>query len=328
MAVFTHVDAQDVEAFLAGYALGRLVSCTGIVEGTENTNYRLVTTAGRFILTLIERRTEESALPFVFGLMRHLAEAGAPVAEPVADVGGRVIRRLAGRPAVIVRALEGVAVADPDPGACAAAGAALARLHRAGASFRQHRDNPYGPAAWDDLLAACGRRAGGSKDGEAAALLARCRDARNELMAGWPGAGDLPAGPIHADLFPDNMFFRDGAVSGIFDFYFACVDPGAYDLAIMLASWCFDAANRWDEARARALLRGYDGERRLADAERRALGRLAAGAALRFTLTRLYDRLHPVPGAVITPKDPAAFEARLAHFLAAPDLGDLVATQH
>ncbi len=324
MAVFTHVTEEEVTEFLAGYALGRLIRVRGIREGTENTNYRLVTTAGRFILTLIERRTEESALPFIFGLMRHLAEAGAPVAEPVADVSGRIIRRLAGRPAVIVRMLDGRAEDDPAPWACAAAGAALARLHRAGASFGKGRTNPYGSENWPDLLAACGKRVQEGREDGHRAILTRCEEALGVLGARWPASSALPAGAVHADLFPDNMFFLSDQVSGIFDFYFACTDFWAYDLAIMLAAWCFDADNRFAEARARALVQGYDGERRLQDSERRALGILAAGAALRFTLTRLYDALHPVPEAVVTPKDPAQFAARLAFFRTSSDLGDLV----
>ena len=323
MAVFTHVREEEVAAFLGGYALGRLVSVQGIREGTENTNYRLVTTAGRFILTLIERRTEESALPFIFGLMRHLAEAGAPVAEPVADLGGRIIRRLAGRPAVIVRMLDGRAEEDPSPPSCAAAGAALARLHRAGASFARTRPNPYGAPTWRDLAVTCGKRIRESGTGGHDAILAHCEEALAVIDERWPAAAALPTGAIHADLFPDNMFFLGDRVSGIFDFYFACTDFWAYDLAIMLAAWCFDADNRFREERARALLQGYDGERRLQDGERRALGTLATGAALRFTLTRLYDALHPVPDAVVTPKDPAEFAARLAHFRTAADLGDL-----
>ncbi len=324
MAVFTHVTEEEVAEFLAGYALGHLICVQGIREGTENTNYRLVTTAGRFILTLVERRTEESALPFVFGLMRHLAEAGAPVAEPVADVGGRIIRRLAERPAVIVRMLDGRAEEDPAPGICAAAGAALARLHRAGASFGKKRTNPYGAENWPDLLAACGKRIGEAEAERHHAVLAQCAQALDICGELWPAFSILPAGAIHADLFPDNMFFLDDQVSGIFDFYFACTDLWAYDLAIMLAAWCFGADNRFEEARARALIQGYDSERRLQDGERRALDTLAAGAALRFTLTRLYDALHPVADAVVTPKDPAEFAARLAFFRTSSDLGDLV----
>ncbi len=324
MAVFTHVREDEVAEFLGGYALGRLVSVHGIREGTENTNYRLVTTAGRFILTLVERRTEESALPFIFGLMRHLAEAGAPVAEPVADVGGRIIRRLAGRPAVIVRMLEGRAQQDPSSRSCAAAGAALARLHRAGASFAMDRANPYGAESWQDLVASCGKRIQEVDKDCHYSVLAQCEEALAMIGERWPAFSALPTGAIHADLFPDNMFFLDDRVSGIFDFYFACTDFWAYDLAIMLAAWCFDTDNRFREARARALVQGYDGERRLQDGERRALGVLAMGAALRFTLTRLYDALHPVPDAVVTPKDPAEFVTRLTHFRASPDLGDLV----
>lgn len=327
MAVFTPIDEKDLAGFLSDYALGPVRRFAPIPEGTENTNYALETDAGRFILTLVERRTPADDLPFVLHLMRHLAESGAPVSEPVADHAGRVLKHLKERPAIILRWLEGRSAIDPDVEQCALAGAALARLHLAARSFADERLNPYGPARWPRLLAECGELAATPRHAtEAAAtdtaaveqfdtLLARCRESAARLADGWPTADHgLPRGAIHADLFPDNLFFADARVSGIFDFYFACTDLLAYDLAVMAASWCFDRANRFHLDRWRALTTAYAAERPLDDAEWRALPLLCTGAGLRFTLTRLVDRLRPMDRAQVVLKDPWEFAHRMAFF--------------
>ncbi len=336
MAVFTPIEETDLAGFLSDYALGPVRRFVAIPEGTENTNYALETDAGRFILTLIERRTPADDLPFVLGLMRHLAESGAPVSEPVADRSGTILKRLKDRPAIVLRWLDGRSAADPTASQCALAGAALARLHLAGRSFPQTRRNPYGPARWPQLLRECSDLAGGSarpardaasepasqdasEDGAVAhldALLARCRERVVHLADAWPAAdvSTLPRGAIHADLFPDNLFFSQDRVSGIFDFYFACTDLLAYDLAVTAASWCFDRANRFHFDRWRALVGAYAGERGLCDAERRLLPLLCEGAGLRFTLTRLIDRLRPAGRALVALKDPWEFAHRMVFF--------------
>ncbi|RMF11930.1 MAG: homoserine kinase [Alphaproteobacteria bacterium] len=325
MAVFTPIDEKDLAGFLSDYALGPVRRFAAIPEGTENTNYALETEAGRFILTLIERRTPADDLPFVLGLMRHLAESGAPVSEPVADRSGIVLKPLKGRPAIVLRWLEGRSAEDPGVAQCALAGAALARLHLAARSYGVERPNPYGPDRWPQLLAesealaATGTGGAESRDGATvehlAALLARCRECADALAAEWP-ANDrrLPRGAIHADLFPDNLFFAEDRVSGIFDFYFASTDLLAYDLAVAAAAWCFDRANRFHLDRWRALTAAYAAERPLDDAEWRALPLLCTGAGLRFTLTRLVDRLRPLDRALVVLKDPWEFAHRMAFF--------------
>jgi len=306
MAVFTEISSSRLERFLSDYALGAVQRFSPIAEGTENTNYRLDTEAGRYVLTVFEKRTPEEALPYVEALMRHLAAAGQPVPQPIADREGRVLKRLAGKPALIVAFLPGQAVDTPTPRHCRAAGEALARLHLAANGFTLRRENPYGQASWRAMAKSCA-----SAGGEGG-ILATLEEALDELDRGWPHA--LPSGACHTDLFPDNVFFRNGEVSGLIDFYFACEEMLAYDLAVCLVSWCFDDKNRYCKSRGFEMTAGYEAARKLTDREREALPLLCMGAAMRFTLTRLYDSLHPQPAALVVEKDPAEFASRLLHF--------------
>ncbi|MFQ5348085.1 MAG: homoserine kinase [Rhodothalassiaceae bacterium] len=309
MAVFTHVSTPDLERFLAAYDLGEVRQLLPIAEGIENTNYRLETTTGRHVLTLFERRTPEDALPFVIALLEHLAGKSAPVPRPIPDRQGRCLSRLCGRPALVVSFLEGRAVDTPDAAHCRAAGVALARLHETAADFAATRANPFGIAGWSPLLAACRKVAHDRRD---IILCDRVAAALAMLPQDWPLS--LPRGTCHADLFPDNVFFAGDRVSGIIDFYFSATDALAYDLAIALAAWGFDAANHWDRSRAQALLAGYEEIRALTPAERDWLPAFCLGAAVRFTLTRLYDRLHPREEALVREKDPGEFAARMDFF--------------
>jgi len=304
VAVFTPVDEADAEPFISRFGLGRLRGLTPIAEGVENTNYRLDVDQGSFVLTLFEGRTDAAALPFCLGLTRHAAERGLPCARALTDEDGGMIGRLNDRPAAILNWLPGAARPRPTLADQTAAGVLLARLHLAAADYPAHRDNPVGPAARRALFARCGARATGADR----ALL--------ERMAPWVGDGapdftGLPRGPIHADYFPDNILFEGGAVSGLIDFYFACVDALAYDLAIALSAWGFDENGAPLPAALKAFQAGYESIRPLTEAERAALPGLGAVAAVRFTLTRLHDRLFHDPRALVTPKDPAPFLRRL-----------------
>lgn len=305
MAVYTHVTPEDVRAFLAGYDIGGLRALEGIREGVENSNYLLVTDRGRFILTLYEKRVSPADLPFFLGLMEHLAARGVPCPVPVRGRDGRSLRELRGRPAAIVTFLEGRSAKRIEPPHCASLGAALARLHLAGRDFPQHRANALSVDHWRELYLACRGRADEVEAGLAAELEAEL----DALECGWPR--DLPAGVIHADLFPDNVFFDDHRVSGLIDFYFACDDLLAYDLAICLNAWCFERTGEFNITKARALLAGYRRERPLDPAEIEALPVLARGAAMRFLLTRLYDWLNRVEGALVQPKDPMEYVRKL-----------------
>ena len=313
MAVYTEVSDEALSAFLAEYDLGTPVAFRGIAEGVENSNFQLRTTAGDFILTLYERRVDPADLPWFLGLMRHLAEHGISCPLPVDGGDGESLRRLAGRPACITTFLPGVWPRRVRPEHCAPVGSALAALHLAGAGFAPERANALGPAGWAPLLAHCLPRA----DQVAPGLGAELQRALDRILAAWPA--DLPRGHIHADLFPDNVFFLDGRLSGLIDFYFAATDLLSYDVAVCLNAWCFEPDFQFNVTKARAMLRAYAAARTLSDAERAALPVLCQGAAIRFLLTRLYDWVNTPEGALVTRKDPLEYLRRLRFHLAAPD---------
>lgn len=305
MAVFTPVSEDEAEPFIRRYGLGALHALAPIAEGVENTNYRLDTHQGAFVLTLFEGRTEEAALPFCLGLTGRAADRGLPTARALPDETGQVVGRLNGRPAAILEWLPGAWKRAPSLSDQAAAGAMLARLHLAAAGFPLERADPVGRPARAALAERSFRRAA---DADRAML---------QRMAPWvaetapdPAAG-LPRGPIHADYFPDNVLFEGEAVSGVIDFYFACTGALAYDLAVALSAWGFDADGEALPDALDAFQSGYESVRPLAHAERAALPALGAVAAVRFTLTRLHDRLFHDPTALVTPKDPAPFLRRL-----------------
>jgi len=305
MAVYTEVSDEALAGFLAGYDIGTPLSFKGIAEGVENSNYLLATTGGRFILTLYEKRVAAEDLPFFLGLLDHLARRGVSCPTPVHARDGSVLGTLADRPAAVVTFLDGMWPRRPKVEHCAGLGTALADLHAASADFAGHRVNALGQHAWAPLFAQSRAIADGVRPG-----LADFIDAELEaLERGWPR--DLPAGVIHADLFPDNAFFVDGALSGIIDFYFACNDAYAYDLSICLNAWCFEPDGAFNVTKARALITAYRRRRPLSRGELEALPMLARGSAMRFLLTRLHDWLRVPPGALVTPKDPIEYLTKL-----------------
>ncbi|HMA14689.1 MAG TPA: homoserine kinase [Kiloniellaceae bacterium] len=305
MAVYTEVSAEDIEGFVAGYDLGEVLSFKGIAEGVENSNYLLHTESGAYILTLYEKRVAAADLPFFLGLMEHLAGRGITCPVPLHGRDGKALRQLCGRPAAIVTFLEGLWPRRVQVFHCAALGGAMARMHLAGADFDLRRANALSVAGWRPLLEACAPRADTVRPGLAAALAAEL----DHLEARWPT--DLPAGVIHADLFPDNVFFRHERLTGLIDFYFACNDFFAYDLAICLNAWCFEQDNAFNVTKARLLLQSYCRERPFSEEELAALPLLARGSALRFLLTRAYDWLHTPKDALVKPHDPIEYLRRL-----------------
>ncbi|WP_426024244.1 homoserine kinase [Brevundimonas sp. PWP3-1b1] len=310
MAVFTPVSLTHASGFLSAYDIGEVVELTAIAEGVENTNYRLDTTQGRFVLTLFEGRTDEASLPFCLGLTGHLASQGFACPTPIENRAGDWLGRLNGRAAAVIEWKTGAWLRSPSAADQAAAGAVLARLHLMAAGFELGRDNPVGPAMWRRLADRCA--AGAS--GEDRLLLDRVEAALARL--GDPFTDDLPGGAIHADYFPDNILFEDGAVSAVIDFYFGCTGAFAYDLAIALSAWGFDAEGRAIPEALAAFQRGYETVRPLTAAEREALPRLGEAAALRFTVTRLHDRIFHDPANLVTPKNPAVFLRRMDHWRA------------
>jgi homoserine kinase type II len=305
MAVFTPVSDEAARAYLAAYDLGELVSLTGVAEGVENTNFRLETTRGVFALTLFEKRVDPDALPFYLGVMEHLAGRGVPAPMPQRRRSGEVIGVLNARAAAIVEWMPGAWLRAPDPSDQRTAGRMLGELHRAIGGFPMTRPNALGPAGWRELIDVCGFRA----KGEDAALLAEIETEYAFLQSAWPG--QLPSGVVHADYFPDNVLFSNGMITGVIDYYFACTDFFAYDLAIALNAWGFMADGTPDEGALSAFLEGYEQVRPLTPAESAALPVLCRGAAVRFTLTRLNDLLYHDPSWLVTPKDPRPFFRRL-----------------
>lgn len=305
MAVYTEIADEEVEAFIAEYDLGRVLACKGIAEGIENSNFLLVTERGPFILTLYERRVKAEDLPFFLGLMEHLAARGIPCPTPVKGRDGKALRWLASRHAVIVTFLRGMWPRRPAAGHCQALGRALALMHRAGQDFPMRRTNDLSVTGWRPLFEAAGRQ----PEALAPDLVDEIGRELTTLEGLWPTG--LPEGVIHADLFPDNVFFEGDQLSGLIDFYFACNDAFAYDVAICLNAWCFEADKSFNATKGRALLQGYESVRPLQADERKMLPLLARGAALRFLMTRLYDWVHTPPDALVKRKDPNEYLARV-----------------
>jgi len=316
LAVYTEVPDDEMTAFVARYGIGDLLAAKGIAEGVENSNYLLHTTAGFFILTLYEKRVNPADLPFFIALMQHLAGRGLICPQPVVASDGAALGRLAGRPAAIVTFLDGLSVRRPSAVHCAELGRGLALLHQAGEGFAMARANALSVPGWRPLV----EQAGAAADTVSPGLAARIEAELAVHEAGWPQG--LPGGVIHADLFPNNVFFIKDRLSGLIDFYFACTDALAYDLAICLNAWCFEADSSFNLTKGQALLAGYQGVRPLQPDEIAALPALCRGAALRFLLTRLVDWLNVPPGALVKPLDPLEYDRKLAFHQRVSDARD------
>ncbi|MDT0508808.1 homoserine kinase [Novosphingobium sp. MMS21-SN21R] len=323
MAVYTQIGAEDMAALIAEFGVGELVSAKGIAEGVSNSNWLLETTGAngsgaRFILTMYEFRIEIEHLPYFLSLLDHLAAKGCPVPRTIHDRAGALYRMRGDKALALIEFLPGISVSEPTPAQARAVGKALAQLHLASADFPGTRANGMGLAEWQRLFDACGA------DGLAAinpALAAIVADHLPGIAAAWPT--DLPRSVIHADLFPDNVLMLGDKVTGLIDFYFACNDLMAYDVAVTHAAWCFDASGSTFRADlSAALLEGYESLRPLLPQERAALPLLAQGAALRFTSTRAYDWLNTPADALVMRKDPMAFARRLQFYAANPAIFD------
>jgi homoserine kinase type II len=306
MAVYTEVADNELRAFVEQYEIGEVMACKGIAEGVENSNYLLHTTQGSYILTLYEKRVRREDLPFFLGLMQHLAAKGLNCPTPLNGKDGGPLRELCGRPAAICTFLEGMWPRRPTERHCQLLGAALADLHVKGRDFGLQRPNNLSLAGWRDLA----RKTEARADDVEAGLAALIGEELRHLETHWPQG--LEIGVIHADLFPDNVFFLGDKLSGLIDFYFACTDFLAYDLAICINAWCFELDGSFNVTKARQMVRAYDSHRKIPETEIAALPILARGSALRFLLTRLYDWLNHPPGAFVQPKDPLEYRRKLA----------------
>jgi len=317
MAVYTEVSDEELGTFLAAYDVGSLQSYKGIAEGVENSNFLLQTDRGSFILTLYEKRVAPKDLPFFLGLMDHLAAKGIACPTPIHGRDGQALRSLAGRPAAMVSFLTGMSPRRILPMHCAGLGRGMAQMHLAAKGFALTRANALSLDGWQRLYGETKTLANDVAPGLEGLI-------ENEiawLTANWPAAESLPQGIIHADLFPDNVFFLGDKLSGVIDFYFACNDRLAYDLAICLNAWCFEPDGMFNISKARSMLSAYRDVRPITDAELAALPMLARGAALRFLLTRLYDWLNRPEGAWVKPKNPMEYVQKLRFHQSVPGPG-------
>jgi len=329
MAVYTHLGAEEMAALIARFDVGTLVSAKGIAEGVSNSNWLLETTGpegsgARYILTMYEFRIELADLPYFLSLLDHLAAKGCPVPRTIHDRDGALfVTRPAGeqtgedgeggenKALALIEYLPGVSVSTPTPGQARAVGAELAHLHLAAADFPGSRANGMGVAEWQRLAEACGPDGLAAIDPALAEIVAAQLP---RLAKAWPQ--DLPTGVIHADLFPDNVLMLGDQVTGLIDFYFACNDILAYDLAVTHVAWCFADDNSFRADVSQALIAGYESVRPLSPAERAALPLLAQGAAMRFAMSRAFDWLNTPAGALVTRKDPMAPARRLTYYAA------------
>jgi homoserine kinase type II len=310
MAVYTHVSAEAVETLLSRYDVGQLTALKGIAEGVENSNFLLETDQSQFILTLYESRVDPVDLPYFHAMLAHLHQAGCKVPRFIEDRSGQWLQDVAGRKACLIEFLSGVSVTHPKAVHAHAVGKSLGEMHMALADFKQERPNPLGLAQCRELFDRCDPQ-------QTARLMPGLSDRLASefefLQQHWPRG--LPRSAIHADLFPDNVLMLGGKVAGLIDFYFACSDISAFDVAVTHAAWSFDAEGKnYDAAVGKALLNGYELVRKLSDEERQALPILARGACIRFLLTRLYDWINTPSSAIVTRKDPLAFLRRLEQY--------------
>ena len=305
MAVYTPVDDTALSQFLSRYDIGNVLSFAGIAEGVENSNYLLRTDGGNYILTLYEKRVDPRDLPFFLEVMQTLASKGMTCPLPVSATDGSVLQELEGRPCAIFSFLDGTWSRFPNREKCRELGRSLAHMHINAAAITRHRPNALGPLAWQPLFASVKDFA----DDLGTGMATQIQERLDTIVANWPS--ELPEGVIHADLFPNNVLFIGDKLTGLIDFYFACEDILAYDLGICLNSWCFEADGSFNLTKSRAMIRGYSEVRPLCKAEYAAIPVLAAGSAMRFFLTRLYDWIHTPPSALVSPKDPMEYWAIL-----------------
>ena len=315
MAVYTRIPDDELRQFVARYALGNLQGIKDILSGVENSNFFLTLDAGKYILTIYEKRVHENDLPFFINLMHHIAAKDIPCPAPIADKNAQVLQRLCNKPAALVSFLNGSMTHTITADHCKQVGAALAQMHAATTDFDGHRANNLSLEGWAGLITRCLEKGNSVQAGLTANLVHELK----YLVEHWPTIGTMPYGLIHADLFPDNVFFEGDKLCGIIDFYFACSDFLAYDLAISINAWCFDEAHTFQPALAKAMVSGYQSVRTLTSEETAAMPVLLRGAALRFLLTRLYDLLHHPEGALVKPKDPLEYVAKLKFFQGHPN---------
>lgn len=312
MAVFTPLTDQQISFFIDAYDIGSFVRAEGIAEGVENTNYHVFTNEGRVILTVFEYRTNPQSLPFIFNYQEHLRAKGIECPVALKDKMGRNVGKIAGKPAALISFLQGKSVKSDQIGQwhCREVGKVLGKMHKAAEGFQGTRENPVGMETWQSLHQKIGDKADAYRPG----LKNEIARELEFIAQNWPE--DLPSGPVHADLFPDNVFFNIDKfeLSGLIDFYFSCTAPFVYDLIITMNAWCFDPTGLLIPDKSEVFLKAYEEIRPLSEAERAAWTVLGRGASLRFFLTRLHDWVFHPPDAVVTPKDPMEYYRKLRYY--------------
>lgn len=309
MAVYTHISAEDMAGLIDRYDVGKLISAKGIAEGVQNSNYLIDTTTGRFVLTVYEQMVDIEDLPFFLALLNHLAEKKCPVPGSMRDREGETLTRWKGKHLALIEFLPGLSVSTPTVAQARAVGIALGQMHVALADFPMNRPNVLGLAGWLELAERCGD----SFEKIAPGLNIRVKNECDFMRAHWPA--NLPHSVIHADLFPDNVLMLGDKVGGMIDFYFACTDVRAWDVAVTHMAWSFSPDGKiYHPNVGDALIAGYESRQPLSDDERTAFPILARAACLRFLLTRAWDWLNTPADAIVNKHDPLAMLRRLDHY--------------
>jgi homoserine kinase type II len=305
MAVYSPINESELSSLLRQYDIGTLVKFEGILEGIENTNYKVTTSQNNYILTIFEKRVESKDVPFFINLKKHLASKKFLCPEPISDIQGKNINTLKAKSCVLVSFLDGKKVTDITDIHCQQVGEVLASLHIKTKDFNEKRLNSMSSIQWQNIFLKCKNHT----NQKFIHMLPIIEEELLYLKNHWPN--DLPSGIIHADVFQDNVFFQKNIFSGLIDFYFSCNDFLAYDIALTINAWCFNEQNLFDKNRYQALIKGYESQRKLTTEEKKYFSILLRGASIRILITRLHDQIFHQDDAFVTPKDPNEYLAIL-----------------
>ena len=301
MAVYSPVNKNELEIFLEQYDIGTLLKFDGILEGIENTNYKIITTQNTYILTIFEKRVDEEDLPFFINLKNHLVKKNFLCPKPISSKTGKVINHLNKKPCILISYLKGKKVQLASKNHCEQVGEKLSLLHEYALDFKQKKENKMNYNQWENIFLKCKT----SKNEDYVYLYSFIEKELLFLKENWPNS--LPKGVIHADVFQDNVFFINDKFSGLIDFYFSCNDYLAYDLALAVNAWCFDIKGSFSENKLLAIIKGYEVNRTLLKEEKNSLSILLRGASMRILLTRLHDKIFHTDGAFVEPKNPIEY---------------------
>ena len=309
MAIYTKVDAHEAKSILKNFSLGELKKIQGIKKGIENTNYLLITTTGKFILTLFEKRVKTKELPFFMNLMLSLNDRKILCPKPIKNKNKKILFQVKNRQAAICSFVRGKEKTNHTLSECQSIGKNIAKLHMVGKKIKLHRANNLSIKSWIALNQSIKTKA----NKKIPNIYSFINTLLLDLKKKWPS--QLPTGIIHGDLFPDNIFFNKTKFAGFIDFYFSCSDFLIYDIAICINAMCFDKKIKFNKLKANALLKGYSSQRKISKKEFTALPQLLLGASIRFFLTRLHDSINRQKGAIVKVKNPKEFLKRIQFYI-------------